>query len=256
MTTVKNALQTLVDFAPVDAKMDFDNVGLLVGSSTAEVNKILVALDITSEVIEEAIEIGAELIVSHHPILFSTKSVTDATITGSKMMSLLRNGIAAICMHTNLDAAAGGVSVALAEALGLQNLEPIEPAPCYGRIGHLEAPMQMRDFLALTKTVLKSNGLRYHNSGQSIQRVAVVGGSGGDYLHRAAEQGCDVLVTSDIKYDVFLDAREMGISLIDADHFCTENVVVPKLRALLRLAHPTVICNISQKHGQTAKFWV
>jgi len=256
MTTVKNVLQTLTEFAPVEAKMDFDNVGLLVGSSTSEVNKILVALDITSEVIEEAIEIGAELIVSHHPILFSTKAVTDATIVGGKLLTLLSHDIAAICMHTNLDAADDGVSVALAAALGLQNVEPIEPSPCYGRIGHLEAPMQMRDFLAHTKTALKSNGLRFHNSGSTIQRVAVVGGYGGDYLHRAVLHGCDVLVTSDIKYDVFLDARELGISLIDADHFCTENVVVPKLRALLRLAHPTVVCNISQKHGQTAKFWV
>ncbi|MDR0904960.1 MAG: Nif3-like dinuclear metal center hexameric protein [Oscillospiraceae bacterium] len=256
MPTIQNILETLTNFAPVDAKMDFDNVGLLVGDSRAGVTKILVALDITSEVIDEAAELGAELIVSHHPILFSAKSVTDGTIVGKKIMRLLNRRISAICMHTNLDAADGGVNDALAAAIGLQNVTPIEPLPAYGRVGNLEKPLQMRDFLEKLKSSLRGNGLRFHNSGRPVSRVAVVGGSGGDYLQRAFDAGCDTLVTADVKYDVFLDARELGINVVDADHFRTENTVIPVLRSLLRAAYPTVLCEVSAKHGQTARFFV
>jgi len=256
MATVADVLKTLTDFAPFDAKMDFDNVGHLVGSTTTRVTELLVALDITSEVIDEAIELGAELIVSHHPIMFSAKTVTNSTVVGRKLMKLVSNNISAICMHTNLDAAAGGVNDALAEALGLRNVDLIEPAPAYGRVGTLASPMPMREFLEHVKTRLNGRGLRYHNSGRAVSRVAVVGGSGGSYLERALELGFDTLVTGEAKYDVFLDARELGMNLIDADHFCTENVVVPKLHALLSKAHGDVMCEISKTHGQTARFYV
>jgi dinuclear metal center YbgI/SA1388 family protein len=249
-------LDNLLDFAPAEAKMDFDNVGLLAGDSRGIVTRVLVALDITSEVIREAAELGAQLIVSHHPLLFSAKSVTDGTIVGSKLLALLSDGISAICMHTNLDAAAGGVNDALAAALGLRNIAPIEPPPAYGRVGELAAPTELGGFLAFLKGALKSNGLRYHDAGRAVSRVAVVGGSGGDYLQKALDAGCDTLVTSDIKYDVFLDARELGINLIDADHFCTENTVVPVLRDRLAAAFPGVECSVSGRHGQTARFFV
>ncbi|NMA25444.1 MAG: Nif3-like dinuclear metal center hexameric protein, partial [Clostridiales bacterium] len=120
MAVVKDILRMLEDFAPVRLKMDFDNVGLLVGYAEDQVDRILISLDITEEVIAEAIGENAQLIVSHHPIFFTVNSVTDGDGTGRKITTLLANHISAICMHTNLDAAAGGVNDALAETAGLK----------------------------------------------------------------------------------------------------------------------------------------
>jgi dinuclear metal center YbgI/SA1388 family protein len=244
--------------------MDFDNVGLLAGDSRAAVRGILVALDVTSEVIDEAAASGANLIVSHHPLLFDIKRVTDGDIRGKKLLSLLSHSISAICMHTNLDAARGGVNDALARAAGLRDTAllsedgryPDGTPFSYGRVGTLQGPMRMREYLTFLKNALKTNGLRYHNAGREVSRVAVVGGSGGDDLLAAFERGCDTFVTADVKYDVFLDARELGINLIDADHFCTENTVVPELRRVISEAFPAISCAVSERHGQTARFFV
>lgn len=264
MYTVNDVRKKLFEFAPADAKMDFDNVGLLVGDSRQQVKAVLVALDITSEVIEEARESGANLIVSHHPLLFSQSSVTNDNMTGRLIIKLVANGISAICMHTNLDAADGGVNDALAKTCGLTNVQLLENegvyadgAPfSYGRKGNLSSEMPLRDYLPFLKTALKSNGLRFHSSGKPVSRVAVVGGSGGSYLAAAVKAGCDTLVTADVKYDVFLEAREMGINLIDADHFCTENTVIPELCGHLNKWFPEIICSQSESHGQTARFFV
>ena len=264
MFTIKDIRDALFELAPADAKMDFDNVGLLAGDSRRQVKSIIVALDITSEVIEEAIDTGADLIVSHHPLLFSEKSITDTTNTGSRVLSLLTNGISAICMHTNLDAARGGVNDALARACGLSDVQLLcedgryaDGTPySYGRVGTLEPAVPLRDYLTMLKSALKASGLRFHNSGKPVSKVAVVGGSGGSYLETAFETGCDTLVTGEAKYDVFLLARELGITLIDADHFCTENTVVPELVRYLKERFPSVLCSQSSRHGQTARFFV
>jgi len=264
MITVKDIRDALFELAPPDAKMDFDNVGLLAGDSRSQVKSIIVALDITSEVVEEAIAAGANLIVSHHPLLFSEKSITDTTNIGSRILSLLTNGISAICMHTNLDAAKGGVNDALAKACGLSDVQLLceegrytDGTPySYGRIGTLDTAVPLRDYMATLKTSLKANGFRYHNSGKNVSKVAVVGGSGGSYLETAFNAGCDTLVTGEAKYDVFLLARELGITLIDADHFCTENTVVPELVCFINERFPSVPCVQSTKHGQTARFFV
>ena len=264
MYTVKDVRDALFEFAPADAKMDFDNVGLLAGDSLRQVNSILVSLDITSEVIEEAVDTGSDLIVSHHPLLFSEKSITDSTNTGKRIIKLLTNNLAAICMHTNLDAARCGVNDALAAACGLSDVQLLceegryaDGTPySYGRVGTLDTAVPLRDYLMMLKYTLKANGFRYHNSGKPVSKVAVVGGSGGSYLETAFEAGCDTLVTGEAKYDVFLLARELGITLIDADHFCTENTVTPVLCRYLSERFPNVQCTQSSRHGQTARFFV
>ena len=268
MPTVSDIHNYLNAIAPVEMKMDFDNVGHLVGYTEANADKILVALDITNDVITEAIETGAKLIVSHHPLFFTLKSVTDADITGKKIVRLLSAGISAICMHTNLDAARGGTNDALAQAAGLIDdgrettilteegrLENGE-AYSYGRIGCLKAPCPLDEYLEILKRALKTEGLRYHNAGREVYKVAVVGGSGGSDLHHAVSNGCDTFVTADVKYDVFLEAKEQGINLIDGDHFCTENLVIEPLAGKLRIEFPKAIVSISEKHSQTAKFYM
>jgi len=247
----------------MSTKMDFDNVGLLVGLTGQEVKRILIALDITDEVVEEASNIGANLIVSHHPLFFELKSVTDSDRTGRKIVNLIRNGISAICFHTNLDAARGGVNDTMAGLLGLNDVKLLsedgkgpdgEPYGI-GRYGELPEPLALDSFLELVKSKLNSKGLRYHDAGRPVKRVAVLGGSGGSEMKHVLEKGCDTFITADIRYDVFLAAKEEGLNLIDADHFCTENVVCQTLQSWLGEAFPDIRVEISSKHGQTANFY-
>jgi dinuclear metal center YbgI/SA1388 family protein len=213
-------------------------------------------------VIEEARELGARLIVSHHPLFFSEKSVTDATVNGGKILALAESGIAAICMHTNLDAAIGGVNDALARAAGLTGASLLEEegrldgeAFSYGRVGSLEEPVALEEYLAQLKAALGAEGLRYHDAGVPVRKIAVVGGSGGSYLASAVRLGCDTLVTADIKYDVFLEAAEYGVNLIDGGHFRTENLVVPIIAHHITERFPEAQVVVSSRHGDTARFY-
>ena len=263
MASINEIFDFLNRKAPIEYKMEFDNPGFLVGSGEWETDKLLLALDITDEVIDEAAERGAGLIVSHHPLFFSLKSVTDKTSQGARAVKMIERKIAGICMHTNLDAVHDGVNDALAERLGLGEIEPFELSGAdgegnfygIGRIGRMKEPMELAEFLKLVKERLNGNGLRYHDAGRSVSRVAVGGGSCGNYLELAAQKGCDTFVTSDVKYDTFLDAKRMGINLIDADHFCTENVVIPVLERWLRAEFPELTVMVSQRHAQTAQFF-
>ena len=254
MATVREIFAFLNEKAPVSQKMEFDNVGLLVGRQDRHVHRVVTALDITDQVIDQAAALGAELIVSHHPLFFSLKTVTDGTGEGSHVLALAENRIAAICMHTNLDAAEGGVNDALMAALGGTVRGVLEPDTGIGRIGNIGQETPFADFLGFVKDALHSNGLRYHDAGRPVKELAVCGGSGGGDVGLAAEAGCDTLVTADVKYHQFLEAKRLGINLIDADHFCTENVVVPVLKGWLETAFPDVNVTVSQVHGQTAQF--
>ncbi len=245
MITVCDVLKVLETAAPLCLAKDYDNPGFLVGHGASEVKRVLVALDITDKVIDEAISVGAELIVSHHPIIFgSMKSVTDRDVTGSLVMKLCKNGISAICMHTNLDAAKDGVNDVLAKALGVSALKPVEPMEDEsiggGRYGELCAEVAMNDFLVNVCKTLETDGVRYHDSGRSVKKVAVGGGSCGEYITLAARLGCDTVVTADIKHNQFLDAEYLGINAIDAGHFATEAVVCPYLCRLISDAFPSL----------------
>ena len=256
MTTVHDIYQKLCEFAPLELQMDFDNSGFLIGRSDQPVEKALLALDITDWVIDEAIRWGAQLIISHHPILFSPlQAVTDqAGLEGKKALRLAENHVAAICMHTNLDIAQGGVNDVLIDLLGAQSLIPLDSDGC-GRIGILPEAMGMGEFLELVKERLGVPGLRYVDSGKPIKRLAVMGGSGGSSLHRAFQAGCDCYVTADVKYHQFLEAKELGISLIDADHFCTENPVIPDLCNRLAHCFPDLQLQVSEAHGPVISFF-
>ena len=264
MVIVKNIFDFLNSIAPVSLKMDFDNVGLLVGDSGARVAKCLIALDITDEVIDEAVSMGANLIVSHHPLIFNpVKSVLADDLLGKKLIKLIKNDISAICMHTNLDIADGGVNDALMTALGGSVSGFLEPcgedadgnAVGCGRVGELAAETDLQAFLSVCKNTLNVNGLRYHDAGLNVKKLAVMGGSGGDCIALAKSLGCDTYVTSDIKYNGFLDAKELGINLIDADHFCTENVIVPVLHEKLSGEFTDISFEISKIHKQIARFF-
>ena len=171
----------------------------------------------------------------------------------TKLLRLAENRIAVISMHTNLDIAAGGVNDVLITLLGARADGPLDPDNC-GRVGELPEAQQFDIFLRFCKTALDSKGLRYYDAGRPVKRLAVMGGSGGDYIGCAVEKGCDTYVTADIKYHQFLEAKELGINLIDGDHFCTENPVIPSLCEKLRHEFPDVCFAVSASHGQVISF--
>jgi len=262
VATVKDIETFLFSKAPKELAMDWDNVGLLVGFPDRAVQKVLVALDITEEVVQEAAEVGAALIVAHHPVMNcaweKVQTVRDDTVQGRILIKLLTSGISGICMHTNLDAAAGGVNDALAERLGLMEVGQLcqdgvdgEGRPYgIGRVGTVSGFQDARDFAAFVQKTLNAQGLRLEDAGKPVRRVAVGGGACGGMLSDAAAKSCDTFVTADVKYDVFLTARAMGINLIDAGHFSTEDVVSPVLVQWLGERFPEIEVLRSQRHKE------
>ncbi len=260
MTKVVDVLGALEKAAPLGYAADFDNAGFLVGHGEKEVRRVAVALDITRRVIDEAAEKGANLIVSHHPVIFNArKSITDSDATGAILLHLIENGISAICMHTNMDSAQGGVNDLLAEAVGVEDLCPIEPigdsGAGGGRYGVLKEKKEFSAFLEHVCNAVSANGLRYYNAGKAVHRVAVGGGSCGSYIGAVACLGCDTFVTADIKHDVFLEAQELGINLIDAGHFATEDIVCPHMRDIIKAAFPCLDVEIAESDTDCVKFF-
>ena len=251
MTTVREIESFLYSWAPRDLAEIWDNVGLLVGDPEAAVERVLVALDITPQVAEEALERGCQLIVAHHPVMncawHPVQTVRADDRQGRTLTALLRGGVSAICMHTNLDAAEGGVNDILAEKLGLTQPEMLTEEKI-GRIGTLKCEIPLVEFTHSVIELLGCNGLRYVDAGRPVHRVAVGGGACGCYIPQAVAAGCDTFVTSDLKYNDFLDTE--GLNLIDAGHFPTENVVCPALRDRLQRAFPAVDVLCSTSHGR------
>ena len=258
MTTVKDVLAFLDSKAPLTTQLGFDNAGFLCGDAAAEVRRVLVALDITDGVIAEAAGFGAELIVSHHPVCFTPmKSVTTDDLTGRKFAAMLRGGISAICMHTNLDAAPGGVNDALCAALGAENLGLLDPEhDTMSRLCRFAEPMEHGAFLAHVKSALGANGLRFAGPEKPVRIFGVCGGAGADFIPAAAERGCDAYITADVKHHQFLMADELGIALVDAGHFSTENVVVPVLAAWLGGRFPELDIRMAGSYTQPERFYV
>jgi dinuclear metal center YbgI/SA1388 family protein len=228
--------------APENSAMGSDNVGLLVGERDAEVKKILVALDCTEEVLREAIKYGADIIVTHHPVIYKPLNrVNGDTATGRMIIRLIRAGISVYSAHTNLDKACGGVNDCLTEALGLaQNLQLMpEGDQHHGlvRYGSLARPMTLPELAGHVKTVLKLPTVRYMGNAETIiNSVGLCCGGGSDlkYFKAAKEKGCEAFITGDIKYHDFISAKQLGLCLIDATHFASEALVVPKLAEYLR----------------------
>ena len=264
MTTVNDILLFLEKLAPNSMKMDWDNVGLLCGSKAKEVYKILVALDPFESVCKEAAQLGADLLITHHPLIFQpVKSVTDDSSIGRAIQTLIKNDISAINAHTNLDCAPGGVNDVLAQALGLEDVQVIAPSGVdengnpWGLLREGIVKIQsMEQFLKHVKSALSCAGLKYVDAGKAVCKVAVGGGACAGELRDAVNAGCDTFVTADVKYNQFWDAKELGLNLIDAGHFHTENPVCSVLAEKLQAAFPEVTVILSENHTDCANFFV
>ncbi|MGM9627341.1 MAG: Nif3-like dinuclear metal center hexameric protein [Faecousia sp.] len=261
MATVADILHCIETLAPRSMKESWDNVGLNCGHLDRQVTKILVALDPFAHVCQEAKDFGAQLLVTHHVLIFQPGFLTDADEQGRNALFLIENGIAHINAHTNLDVAPGGVNDCLAAKLGLSGVRVIHPSGVdeagreWGllRCGYTEE-QSLASFLTFVKEALGCEGLRYVDGGKPVRKVAVGGGSCGSEMLEAVDAGCDTFVTSDIKYNQFWDAKDLGLNLIDAGHFYTENPVVFYLAAKIQAAFPEVAVKISETHRDCMKF--
>ena len=261
MITVKDVLEYIDSIAPKSMAMDWDNTGLLCGDPNCPVHKILIALDPFESVCYEAYDVGADLIITHHPLIFTPqKSITTETSVGRSILFLCEKGISAINAHTNLDCAPNGVNDVLAHTLDLENIAVIQSpaaghnASPYGllRMGTFDTDLSV--FLAHVKHRLGTPVLRYVSNGKPVHKIAVGGGACGDMLKDAWHAGCDTFVTSDVKYNQFWDAKELGMNLIDAGHFYTENPVCAQLASQLTLHFPDLVVALSKTHHDCMEF--
>lgn len=250
--TVGEVYRYIDSRAPFSLQDSFDNSGLLVGSMAATVTKIAVCLDITGKTAGEAAMQGAELIVSHHPVIFHKLSCIDPS---NPVNILIKNGINAICAHTNVDMAKEGISDMMLELLDIKGetavLQPVHKNGMgYGRIARLDFAADAASLAAMCKKAFHCRTIRYYDSGRVIKTVGVCSGAGGseEDVANAAVKGCDALITGDVKHSGFIEALNRGITLIDAGHFHTENIICGKLAAELEaaLGVETFICENSR----------
>ena len=237
MTTIQDILDEFERFAPTETAMDFDNCGLLVGDARLCVSRVLLALDITTEVVVEAAMTDCELIISHHPVIFRPlKRMSSQSVP----YLLAKHGIAAVCMHTNLDLGEDfGVNICLGKAAGLDEVHraPVGDALIYGT---LAAPVSSKVLAQRVKEALDCEGLRYTEGNGTVSTVAVSSGAGGSDIFAAAEIGADALITGEIKHHEINAANEMGIAVIDAGHFKSEDIVIIPLTERLKSRFPDI----------------
>ena len=219
--------------APRPLALDFDNVGLLVEPDHAEIRKVLIALDCTTVTAREAIDLGVDLLVTHHPQFFhGVKSIGfSSPVTGAAAL-LLRHGIGHYAAHTNLDAAEGGVNDTLAGFLELQNEEPIPPENI-GRIGVLASPIKLSALVERCNALLNSRAAYTGDPDRLVSRIAVLGGAGGGDIEYARDAGAEAYITGEAKHNQILEAREMDLPLILCGHYETERVVLKSLQVRL-----------------------
>lgn len=236
ITTVQDIYSYIDSFAPFNTALDYDNVGTLVGNSNAVTKNVLIALDITADVVKEAEKMGADLIISHHPVIFRPlKSVKSNSIP----YMLAQRNINAICAHTNLDVSPKGVNLCFAKALGLENIYHHSEGIAVGDL-KAGASYTSKQLAMHVKESLNCNGVRYTDIKNKITRVAVGGGAGGEYIYLAKELGANAYVTGEIKHNYILESHDIDLTVVDAGHYKTEDVVIDYLVTELSKVFPQV----------------
>ena len=261
--TVKDILNCITEVAPLQWQESYDNAGLQVGDLNTEVRKALICLDITEEIVDEAVAKNCNLIISHHPLIFrGLKHLTPETYIERAVMKAIKHDIAMISMHTNLDNSYLGVSRVLAERLGLKNLhllQPSESEPEFcgaGMIGESEKPMEEVDFLELVSKIIGSPCLRHSAlTGRKVKKVALCGGSGVPFMTDAMRCGADAYLTADIKYHDFF-VPEGNILLVDGGHFETEQFTKELLCELVTKKFPTFAAEIAETNTNAVHYFV
>lgn len=226
MTRVADIYNYIDSFAPFSDSAEFDNTGILVGDSCAEVTKAVVALDITREVINEAVKLNAQLIVSHHPVIFRPLK---KLMSNSVPALMIKNNLTAVCAHTNLDLSEKfGVNTCLAEACGLENCKREKNADLLFT-AFLREKMTARQFADEIKKGLSCNCVSFTSVNNDIKKVGLCSGAGGDEVFSAIGAGCDAFITGEIKHHELIAANEAGISVFCVGHYKSEDIVIAPL---------------------------
>ena len=238
--SVADICSCLEEWAPPELAEEWDNPGLQAGNPQEPVRGILVALDLTRKVISEAVEHEMQMVVTHHPAIFTPiRSITTDNHTGSLLTECIQNRMAVFSAHTNLDSASGGVNDVLCRRLGLQDTYPLvenrnRDGAGLGRIGMLDGSCSLGEFIERVACALEIGNLSYvGDPSATVRKVALCGGSASDLWEIAHEKGADVYLTGEIKHHAVVAAEETGCALIDAGHSGTEWPVVPELVAYL-----------------------
>ncbi len=241
--TVKDIYEFLNTYCPYELAEEWDNPGLNVGRMFRPVERVFLALDATEEAIKAAKAADCQLLVTHHPLIFSPeRQVNDATETGRHILALAESGISHIACHTNLDAAEGGVNTCLAACCGLESSEVFAGL---GRMGETETTLT--DLVNRLKKTLPTSFCLGVFSHEEVKKIALVGGSGGSLLDEAIALGCDTFVTGEFKYNHALTAREAGINLLMLGHYETEYIVLAPLAEAMKKAFPTLEVTVMER---------
>lgn len=255
---VKDIIEHVEGLAPKSLAEAWDNVGLMVGDENADVSKILVALDCRDEIIDEAIEKGANLIITHHPFIFKgIKNLNCKMPLARKIVKAVKNDIAVYSAHTNLDIAEGGTNTTLADLLELENTEgllSVDKDVFLGRTGYIKNEMTFKEFAVYVKKKLGADSLNINGDlNRKIKKVGLCTGKGCDMdlLAAAAEKGCDVYISGDIGYHDAQNAEDMGLCLIDGTHYLTEVIIVKKLCIYIKEKFKDIDVIGSEINGQT-----
>ena len=236
----KEIVQVIEAAYPREAALDFDNVGLIAGRTEKEVKRVYIALDATDAVIDRAVEAGADMLITHHPLIFSPlKKVTDEDFVSRRVVKLIQNDISYYAMHTNYDVL--GMAELAEKILGIRNTEVLDitmekdgKPEGIGRIGELEKPMTLEECCVYVKHKLNLGSLKVFGDMQAeVSRLAISPGSGKTAIAAAIAKGADVLVTGDIGHHDGLDAVEQGLCVIDAGHYGTEYIFIEDMRKFL-----------------------
>ena len=236
--TVNSVMEFIDQVAPFHSAEAWDNVGLLVGKKDQPVKSILIALDVTDEVVSEAIGKRVDLIITHHPIIFSgLKSVTDNNRIGRLVLKLIENNISVISAHTNLDCSfLYGINHHIAMRYGLKTVEPLSDMHSYGVIGSLEKPMSFDAFINETKRVFKIDTVKVtnHDGVSTISKVAISSGASSDFIEDAVEKNADVFIMGDLKYHEAQKVIGTRLILADVGHYESESVYLAHFKELLQ----------------------
>ena len=244
--TVYEVDRQLEERIPRTLSCEWANDGLMVCGGDRPVKRVLIALDITSAVVDAAVSGGYDLVISHHPLVFRPlKAITTEIPVANKVIRLLTSGIAAMSFHTRLDAVCGGVNDTLAAALGVKDTVPFgNDGETIGRIGRLESPMTLADFAALVKRVTGVPFVLATDAGRPVERVAILGGSGSDDVAAAKAAGADTYLSGELGHHHLTDCPEFGMNLIAAGHFYTENPVCETIREMLLEIDPLLAVDV------------
>ncbi|RMG58230.1 MAG: Nif3-like dinuclear metal center hexameric protein [Bacteroidetes bacterium] len=258
--TIRDIAKVLEAWAPPASAESYDNVGLLAGDPDQEVTGVLINLDATEAVVEEAVQKGCNLLIAHHPIWFgSRKRLTPEDYVGRTLLRAVRAGVGLYAIHTNLDNVRTGVNQRICERLGLTDtrfLHPKDAEAMYGSgmIGRLPAPMTKEAFLDLVKGAFYCGSIRYADAPtETIQTVAVCGGSGSFLIPAALQQGADAFVTADITYHKFFD-NEDRLLLLDIGHYESEQFTSALIHAFLSEKFPNFAVRLSETHTNPVRY--